>query len=130
MSGDGNCGIYSIMEGLYHNNIEFNEDVDIFRISIVDYIYINRNQVLQGIEFRNKRIFDGTMRGQSRDNFIDTVVKERIWNEHTIFKGGYDSDCWVDSNHVFPIIAQKYQINLVWYTMIIKPINICHKMSK
>ena len=31
MSGDDNCGIYSVMEGLYQNSIEFNEDVDIFR---------------------------------------------------------------------------------------------------
>ena len=31
VSGDGNCGMYSIMEGFYHNGIEFNENVDIFR---------------------------------------------------------------------------------------------------
>lgn len=31
VSGDGNCSMYNIMNGLYHNGIEFNEDVNIFR---------------------------------------------------------------------------------------------------
>ena len=44
---------------------------------------------------------DGTVRCQSRNNFINTVVNEIIWNEHTIFKGGCDRDYWVDYNYVF-----------------------------
>ena len=69
--GDGNCGMYSIMEGLYHNGIEYSEDIDIFRKSIVDYIDSNRNKILIGLKFRNKRMSDGTIRGRSRNEFID-----------------------------------------------------------
>ena len=117
MSGDDNCGIYSVMEGLYQNSIEFNEDVDIFRRWLVDYIDNNRNKVLQNLKFSNKRKSDGTTRGYTRDTFIDSVVKERIWNKDIIFERGCDSEYWVDSNHVFPIIAQKYGVNMVWYTL-------------
>ena len=118
MSGDGNCGIYSIMEGLYHNGIDFNEDVDIFRKSIVKYVDCNRNKLLMGLKFRNKRMSDGTIRGRSRNDFIDNEVKEHIWNESTSFKGGCSSEYWVDSHYVFPIIAQMYKINVVWYSIV------------
>ena len=113
VNGDGNCGFYSIMEGLHHNGIDFNEDVDKFRRSIVDYIDCNQNKVLPGLKFRNKRRRDGTIRGRNRDDFIDKEVKESIWNEHTIFEGGCDSEYWLDSQYVFPIIAQMYKLNVV-----------------
>ena len=72
---------------------------------------------MQNLKFSNKRKSDGTTRGYTRDTFIDSVVKERIWNKDMIFERGCDSECWVDSNHVFPIIAQKYGVNMVWYTL-------------
>ena len=118
VSGDGNCGIYSIMEGLYHNDIDFNTDVDCFRRSIVEYIDCNRNKILPGLQFRNKRKTDGTIRGRSKDDFIDKEVKDRIWNKDTIFNGGCDSKYWVDSQYMFPIIAEMYKLNVVWYTII------------
>ena len=61
---------------------------------------------------------DGTIRGRSRNDFIDNEVKEHIWNENTSFKGGCSSEYWVDSHYVFPIIAQMYKINVVWYSIV------------
>ena len=118
VSGDGNCGIYSIMEGLHHNGIDFNEDVDMFRKSISDYINSNRNKVFVGLKFRNKRMSDGTMRGENRNEFIDKEIIQRIWNDSITFNLGCDSEYWVDSHYVFPIIAQMYKLNVVWYSIV------------
>ena len=118
VSDDGNCGIYSIMEGLYHNSIDFNEDVDMFRKSISDYIDCNRNKVFMGLKFRNKRMSDGTTRGKHRNEFIDKEIIQRIWNDSITFNLGCDSEYWVDSHYVFPIIAQMYKLNVVWYSIV------------
>ena len=58
--------MYSVMERLYHNCIDFNEDVDIFRRSIFDNIGNNRRKIFPNLQFRNKRQYDGTMRGKTK----------------------------------------------------------------
>ena len=64
---DGNCGHYSIMEGLFHNHIEFYEDVDVFRKHIFDYIHENKDTLFVNISFGRKKWRGGKMRVKTRE---------------------------------------------------------------
>ena len=54
--GDGNCGFYSVMNGLEHVGIEFEEDINLNRKAIYDYINKNKKELLLNMQFcrRNK----------------------------------------------------------------------------
>lgn len=45
---------------------------------MLNYIDKNRENVFLNLQFRNKRMPDGTMRGQTRDNIMYNNVLKRI----------------------------------------------------
>ena len=96
--GDGNCGIYSIMEGLLNCLIPVVTDVIAFRKEVCDFIDKNRNEVLSNFSFAGKILKSGKMRGKKRDDWIEKDVMARMWEEEAKFLPTSDEFHYVDAN--------------------------------
>lgn len=77
---------------------------------------------------------NGIMKGETWNDFIENEVLKNIWNTHLIFEGGCGSGHWVDSDYMFQSIAQMFEVNVVWYTILneneTKTITTCYIISK
>ena len=62
--GDGNCGFYSVMNGLEHVGIEFEEDINLNCKAIYDYINKNKNKLLLNMQFRRR----------NKDEYIESEI--------------------------------------------------------
>ena len=106
MKGDGNCGFYSMMNGLSHVGIEFENDINVLRKDIYDFIDQNRD-ILQ---FSNK-----LPTRRSRNIFIDTEIINRCWAPNVDFSQKCEYKYWLDAKSFFPIMAMYYECNVIWY---------------
>ena len=64
---DGNCGFYSVMNGLSHVGIYFEEDVTLYRKVIDDYINKSRKDLLLIMQFRRR----------NNNKYIETKILDR-----------------------------------------------------
>ena len=113
--GNGNCGIYASMEGLLKAGITCTIDVNIFRKNVYDYISKNIKSVLPQLQFSGKRKKSGAIRGKMREQYITTEVLDRIWNNNYDFNEGCGEPHWVVSSLHFPIFAEMFSTNFIWF---------------
>ena len=85
VKGDGNCGIYSIMEGLLNCLIPVVTDEPVFRKEVRDYIDIHRNEVLSNFSFAGKILKSGKVRGKEGNDWIEKDVMARMWGKYAKF---------------------------------------------
>ena len=105
--GDGNCGIYSLQEGLKQfEEKTFESNAGDFRREIYDWISLNEQFCGTNLNFTNKK---------SKKNYIDKEIKGRIWNKNVDFSDGCSREYWVDASLHFPIVSRMFDVNIVWF---------------
>ena len=132
VSPDGNCGYHAIMKGLINLKlIDSPIPMNIFRKEIKDYVIEHRSffcgcddEKAQYIDVsgdsvipfvpkaRNRRVVINT---NTKDKLFTTLV-EKIYRDDVNYNNGIgDTDQWWHSMHVGPIIAKKYDVNIIAY---------------
>ena len=106
VKGDGNCGFYSMMNGLSHVGIQFENDINVLRKNIYDFIDKNRDELHFSNELTTRR---------KRNAFIDKEIINQCWSPNVDFSKKCDYKYWLEANSLFPIMAKYYQCNVIWY---------------
>lgn len=120
MLGDGNCGYYAAQEGLRRLNIEYETDITSFRHSLYAYAKQQQDKFLDGghdWEIYNKgfKSKNGKTAVQLRRDWWDKEVLSKIWSEDVSFEKGVAAYYYLDSDVHWPIVADKFGVNVVCY---------------
>ena len=129
---DGNCGYYAVMKGLLsHKLIDDEIPINVFRKDLRDYaikhrtffcgsekidakyIDISGSTVAPFVQkLRNRRV---SLNEKKKDQFFQQII-DVIYQDDTDYSTGVsDTNKWWHSMHVGPIVAKKYDINLISY---------------
>ena len=115
VSGYGNCGIYTSMEGLVNAGTRCPLDVNTFRKDTYGYILSNTTSVLPTLKFSGKMKNSRATRGITRERYIREKVMDRIWNKYLDFGKGCIMDYWVASSLHFPILVEMFMASFIWF---------------
>ena len=104
---DGNCGFYSVMNGLAHIGIPYEEDLNLHRKIIYDYIDDNRTELfwLENMVWRNR----------DKNDYINKEILTKCWEAGKDFTDKCPYEYWLEANKFFPIMAKYYKCNFIWY---------------
>ena len=69
---DGNCGFYSVMNGLSHIGIDHEEDINLHRKNIHDYIKNNKNELFW--------LSDMVWRNKNKNDYIQKHILDKCWS--------------------------------------------------
>ena len=107
MKADGNCGFYSIMNGLGHIGVEYEDDVNVQRKAIYDYVDNNRSDLfwLNNMVWRNR----------DKNDYINKEILAKCWEAGKDFTDKCPYKYWLEANEMLPIMAMYYKCNIVWY---------------
>lgn len=120
VTGDGNCGYYAAQEGLRRLNIEHETNITSFRKSLYDHAKQQEDKFLCGgddwkiytLGFKAK---NGKTAAQLRLEWWNKEVVSKIWKEDVAFEKGVAAYHYLDSDAHWPILADKFGVNVVCY---------------
>jgi hypothetical protein len=115
---DGNCGFAALIWGLHHDlQLESNWEIANFRKAIKDHAVTNEDELF-GMSFYRL----GCNRRQKKEQ---DIFEKEVWRKslRTLFtsdeayKGGAPVSGWLDGAKHFPIIADRFKVNIVVYVL-------------
>lgn len=115
VTGDGSCGIYSVIKGLSQVMIECTMNVNTFREEVYNYDRSNKSSNVLSVAFTNKRKKSGELIGIIRNEYIERNAMKIIWSKYIGFQGQADEECWVDSSLYLSVFVSIYKTHIIWY---------------
>ena len=82
--------------------ISVTENITELRKQLHQYVEENRNALFTQMSFRKRKRRDGSVKGKTRDEYIDGIVLSQIWYANINFKGGCSVDYWLYVDSMFP----------------------------
>ena len=67
------------------------------------------------MSFRKRKRRDGSIKGKTRDEYIDGEVLNRIWDASINFERGCSVDYWLHADTMFPLMSRYFKCNLIWF---------------
>ena len=67
------------------------------------------------MSFRNRKRRDSSVKGKTRDEYIDGEVLNQIWHAHINVEGGCYVDYWLLADTMFPVMSRYLKYNSIWF---------------